>query len=128
MKIIRKTTVKQIVTDHSREKLASFFQTKIEQLKKEIEQLQFEKKKMIFQKRFDREKIDHRFAIEKKKREQNITWYEFQLEQLQQIPNGSEITEREVDEIIDVSIGTEWDKIAGDRSIIIKDGKVIEIK
>lgn len=128
MKIIRKTTVKQVITDQSREKLIAYFENKIIETKKQLDQLQYEKKKLLFQKKFDRNKLENRFRIEEMKREQNIDWYEFQLEQIKQLPNGSEIFEREVDEIIEVSIGSKWDEIAEDRTIIVKDGIIVEIK
>ncbi|GEL75900.1 YlqD family protein [Tenuibacillus multivorans] len=127
MKIVRKTTVKQIVTDQSRDNLKSKFQQKIGQTKKELEQLQFEKKKMIYQKRFNQSKVEERFAIEENKRKQQVDWYEYQLQQLDDIPNGSEIIEGEVDEIVEVDIGDDWQTISGERSITIKDGKIIDI-
>lgn len=128
MKIIRKTIVKQIITEKSREKMKASYENKMNQYKKELEQLEFEKNKLLFQKRFDRSKVEQRFLEEEKKREQQIAWYEFQLTSLDQIPDGSEIYDSEVEEIVEVTVGADWETVAGDRTIIVKDGKVVEIK
>ncbi|RPF56017.1 YlqD family protein [Aquisalibacillus elongatus] len=127
MKIFRKTTVKQVITEESRESLKRQFQRKIGQSKKELEQLQFEKKKLIHQQRFNQTKIEERFTREEHKRNKRIEWLSNQLERLDQVPIGSEIIEGEVDELVDVEIGDDWDQVAGKRSITIKDGKIIDI-
>ncbi len=127
MKIFRKTTVKQIVTEQSREKLKEKFNHKIGQAKKEIEQLQFEKKKLLYQKRYNPSKVEERFAVEEKKRKQKIEWLEQQVKQLDHIPEGSELIEGEVDELVEVNIGDEWDLVSGNRTVTIKDGQIIEI-
>ncbi|WP_194840825.1 YlqD family protein [Filobacillus milosensis] len=127
MKFIRKTTIKQIITSESRNQLKEKFDLKIGQAKKELEQLQFEKKKLIYQKKFSQSKVEKRFVVEENKRQQLIEWYEYQLQQLHDIPDGNEIVEGEVDEVVEVDIGDNWDAISGNRSILIKDGKIIDI-
>ncbi|MFD2638251.1 YlqD family protein [Piscibacillus salipiscarius] len=127
MKILRKTTVKQVITDQSRELIKEKFNQKIGQAKKELEQLQFEKKKLTYQKRFNSSKVEERFSVEENKRKQSIEWLEQQIGQLDHIPNGSELIEGEVDELIEVEVGDQWEAVAGNRTITIKDGQIIDI-
>ncbi|NIK10765.1 YlqD family protein [Alkalibacillus sp. S2W] len=126
MKIIRQTKVKQVLTETSKEKLQYHFENEISAKRKEIDQLVFEKKKLLKQ-QFDPQKVEEKFAKEELKRQQSIEWYEFQLEQLNQLPLGSEMTEREVEEIVEVSIGDNWDELMGNREIVVQDGKIVKI-
>ncbi|MDQ0159116.1 YlqD family protein [Alkalibacillus salilacus] len=126
MKIIRQTKVKQVLTETSKEKLQYHFENEISAKRKEIDQLVFEKKKLLKQ-QFDSQKVEAKFAKEELKRQQSIEWYEFQLEQLKQLPLGSEITEREVEEIVEVSIGDNWEELMGAREIVVQDGKIVKI-
>lgn len=127
MKILRKTTVKQVITDQSRELIKEKFNQKIGQAKKELEQLQFEKKKLTYQKQFNSSKVEERFSVEENKRKQSIQWLEQQIDQLDRIPNGSELIEGEVDELVEVEVGDQWDAVTGNRMITIKDGQIIDI-
>ncbi|MGP4072630.1 YlqD family protein [Piscibacillus sp. B03] len=127
MKILRKTTVKQVITDQSRELIKEKFNQKIGQAKKELEQLQFEKKKLTYQKQFNSSKVEERFSVEENKRKQSIQWLEQQIDQLDRIPNGSELIEGEVDELVEVKVGDQWDAVTGNRTITIKDGQIIDI-
>ncbi|WP_017185496.1 YlqD family protein [Alkalibacillus haloalkaliphilus] len=127
MQIIRKTTVKQVVTEDSKQKLVEQFQEQVAAKQKEIEQLNFEKKKLIYKQKFDQHKVEEKFSQEELKRKQSIEWYELQIEQLDQLPLGSEITEKEVDEIVEVSVGDAYDELFGDREIVVEDGIIVRI-
>ncbi|GAA0461085.1 YlqD family protein [Alkalibacillus silvisoli] len=127
MQIIRKTKVKQVITESSKQQLKEHFERQKASQHKELEQLQFEKKKLIYNNKFDQHKVEEKFSKEELKRKQSIEWYEFQIEQLNQLPLGSEITEREVDEVVEVSVGDDWDQIVGPRKMVIKDGKIVQI-
>ncbi|MET3682113.1 hypothetical protein ABID56_000192 [Alkalibacillus flavidus] len=126
MQIIRKTTVKQVLTETSKHELKTHFENEMAAKRKEIDQLVFQKKKLLKQ-QFDAQKVEEKFAKEELKRQQSIEWYEFQIEQLNQLPLGSEITERDVEEIVDVSIGDDWNNIIGEREIVVQDGKIVKI-
>jgi hypothetical protein len=128
MKIIRKTQVKQVLTEQSKDKLQRHFQNQYVQLENECNQLQFEKRKLQAKKKFSPNEVNKRFQVEIERRQNKMKWVEYQLEQLEILPLGSEIVEREVDEIIDIQIGNHWNEVMGDtRSIIIQDGVVIRI-
>ncbi|PKR78597.1 hypothetical protein CEY16_02245 [Halalkalibacillus sediminis] len=127
MKILRKTKIKQVITENSKSHIISKFNKRIDRLTNEIDQLQFEKKKMIYQKRSDAQRIEQRFAEEEKKRQQRIDWARKQIEQIETLPLGSEVVEGEVEEVIELEVGDRWDDAMGERSILIKDGEIIKI-
>ncbi|MBO8155262.1 MAG: YlqD family protein [Bacillaceae bacterium] len=128
MKIIRKTAVKQVLTEQSKNAMREKFTRQHAQLKNECRQLEFEKRKLQNKKGISQQEVHKRFQREIERRENRMKWLEYKIEQLDILPPGSEITEDEVEEIIDVQEGDNWKELMGDRSIIIKDGVVIRIE
>ena len=59
---------------------------------------------------------------------EKIKLLDFQLEQLHILPLGSELKEREVQALIDVQVGDQWENVIAKRAIIIEDGIVKEIR
>ncbi len=99
-----------------------------QQLKKECEQLQFELKKLEKQKRFQPNNIRMHFEKEIQKREEKAKLLDFQIEQLHILPLGSELKEKEVNAIIDIEVGDRWEAVQKEKTIIIKDGIIDEIR
>ncbi|WP_053219752.1 YlqD family protein [Virgibacillus senegalensis] len=127
MQIIRKIPVKQVITEKSKGKLVEQFNQNKQQLEQECQQLQFEQRKLQNKKGVSKHEVAKRFQQEIKKRKDKIKWIEFQLEQLSILPIGSEITEEEVETLVEVEEGYNWDDISDDKSIVVKDGIVIQI-
>jgi hypothetical protein len=44
------------------------------------------------------------------------------------LPLGSELKEKEVQALVEVNVGDNWDEVTGQRTIIIKNGKIEEIR
>jgi hypothetical protein len=128
VKIIQTVEVKQILTDNSKTKLIDSLQTNKDQLLKECEQLKFELKKMEKLKKFDSAKINLYFTNEMNLRQEKIKQFEFQIEQIHMLSIGSEIKEKEVQSIIEINVGDNWDEVTTARTIIIKEGIVEEIR
>jgi len=128
VKIIQTVEVKQILTDKSKAKLIDSLQVDKVQLLKECEQLKFELRKMEKLKKFDSAKINLYFTNEINLRQEKIKQFEFQIEQIHMLPIGSEIKEKEVQSIIDINVGDNWDEVTTARTIIIKEGIVEEIR
>ncbi|MDR4886522.1 YlqD family protein [Fredinandcohnia sp. QZ13] len=128
MKIIQTVEVKQILTENSKAKLIGSLQTNKDQLLKECDQLKFEQKKMEKQKKFDTAKIKRYFTNEIDLRQEKIKHLEFQIEQIHMLPLGSEIKEKEVQSLIDINVGDNWDEVTSARTIVIKEGIVEEIR
>ncbi|QHS22224.1 hypothetical protein GWK91_04365 [Virgibacillus sp. MSP4-1] len=127
MKMIRKTSVKQVITEKSKERLESKFHRQLSQLENECHQLQFEKRKLQSKKGISPQDVKTRFQKEIDRRQNKMKWLEYQLEQLDILPVGSEITESEIDEIVEVSVGDRWSDVMGEHSITIKDDTIIRI-
>lgn len=128
MEIIKNIVVKQILTEASKHALADKFQLQIEQLQKEIEQLRFEMKKFEKTKKAQTPTILGQIDKEITNRKDKCKLLQFQLEQLEILPLGSELKEAEVQGIIEVNVGDNWEEYVKDRMIIIKDGIITEIR
>ncbi|WP_040373595.1 YlqD family protein, partial [Peribacillus psychrosaccharolyticus] len=61
-------------------------------------------------------------------RQEKIKLLEFQIEQLNILPVGSELKEREVQSIVELEVGANWDEFIQTKTIVIKDGIVSEIR
>ncbi len=79
-------------------------------------------------KKFDPAKIKRYFANEIESRHEKIKQLEFQSEQIHMLPIGSEIKEKEVQSIIDIKVGDNWDDATSARTIVIKEGIIKEIR
>ncbi|WP_066053196.1 YlqD family protein [Robertmurraya korlensis] len=128
MNILQTVVVKQVLTETSKQVLLSKFELEKSQLQKESEQLRFEMRKLekskkmtinSFQKRFDKE-IDTRL--------EKIKLLDFKIEQLHMLPLGSELKEKECQAIVEVNVGDVWEDIQTEKTIIIKDGIIDEIR
>jgi hypothetical protein len=128
VKIIQKIPVKQILTENSKNELRNNFYKHKQQLEQECQQLLFEQKKLQSKKGVSKVDIENRFKPEITKRTDKIKWITFQLEQLEILPIGSEITEDEVESLVEVKEGLDWNELNSNKAIIIKDGIVIQIK
>ncbi|MEQ6387803.1 YlqD family protein [Bacillaceae bacterium S4-13-58] len=127
MKIIRKTTIKQILTPDSKANMKNRFLERKKQLEQEVKQLQFEKKKIEKKLNYSKEEVSKRFQIELDQRKEQIRWLDYQLSQLEILPLGSEITEGETESIVEVNIGDSWETLMKDSCIVVKDGIVDRI-
>ncbi len=52
---------------------------------------------------------------------------DFKIEQLDELKMGSEIVEKEVEALVEVEVGSDWNHIMKEQAIVIKDDKVIRI-
>lgn len=128
VKILQKVIVKQILTEKSKRKLHDSFEVSKSALKRECEQFRFEIKKLEKTNKYSRHDILARFQKEMDMRHEKIKQIDFQIEQLNILPIGSELKETEVEAIIDVDIGDYWDQSLKSKIIIIRDGIIIDIR
>lgn len=127
MKIIKKIEVKQIITEASKEKIKNNFHARKMRLEQECQQLLFEKRKLLNKKGVYKQEIERRFEMEINKRKDEIKIIEFKEEQLEILDIGSEIVEGEVEALIDVNVGANWEELMKERAIVIKDDIVVRI-
>lgn len=128
MKILQNVIVNQVLTDSSKNQLLEKYKSKNSQLQKEGDQLRFELKKLEKTKKFQPASLRAHFEKEINIRQEKIKLLDFQIEQLDILPVGSELKEREVQSIVDVEIGANWDELIQTKTIVIKDGIVSEIR
>nr|WP_276519715.1 YlqD family protein [Bacillus infantis] len=128
VKILQTATVKQILTEKSKRKLLETYMERKTQLLKECEQLRFEARKIEKSKKFQQADLTANFEKETDRRKEKIKLLEFQIEQLHMLPLGSELKEKEVQAVVEIGIGDTWDEVSANKTIIIEDGVVKEIR
>lgn len=124
MNILHQVTVKQILTESSKQTLIDQFTNKKELLEQESDQLYFEYKKV----EKTSKQLAAQFLKEIDKRREKMLVVEFQLKQVHTLPIGSELKEKEVKSIVEVNIGDNWDELMKEKTIVIKDGIVDQIR
>ncbi|WP_110112856.1 YlqD family protein [Bacillus sp. CGMCC 1.16541] len=127
MHILQRVIVKQVLTEKSKQELYERFIERKTQLEKEITQLMFQMKQT--------EKAHHsssllraQFEKEKENRLEKIRVLDFQIEQLGKLTLGSELVEKEVEGLIEVNVGDDWSQLQQAKTIVLKDGIVIDIR
>ncbi|BCB03330.1 YlqD family protein [Bacillus sp. KH172YL63] len=128
MNVIHTITVKQVLTVKSKDLLMQRYENQKKQLAQECDQLQFEMKKIERGKKYPSHKLKKHFDKELNDRAEKIKLLDFQIEQLMILPIGSELKEREVQGMLDIQVGDNWDEAALSKTIVVEDGKVKEIR
>jgi len=128
MKILQNVIVTQVLTESSKNELLDAYKSKRLQLQKESEQLRFELKKLEKTRHTQPATLKSHFEKEINNRLEKIKLVEFQMEQLEILPIGSELKEREVQSLVDVQVGANWEELTKTKTIVIKDGIVSEIR
>lgn len=126
--ILQTVVVKQVLTETSKQVLLSKFELEKSQLQKESEQLRFEMRKLEKSKKMTVNTFKNRFENEIHTRLEKIKLLDFKIEQLHMLPLGSELKEKECQAIVEVNVGDAWEDIQTEKTIIIKDGFVDEIR
>lgn len=131
MKIIKTVVVKYILTEKKKEEIMTQLSAEKIQLQKEIEQLKFQMKKNL--RNYTQEERTNRmvstsFQSEMKKREEKLAMLNFKIEQLNKLQLGTEIKDGTIQAIEEINVGDDWEKITEPAEIIIKDGKIHEIR
>ncbi len=126
--ILQTVVVKQVLTETSKQVLLSKFELEKSQLQKESEQLRFEMRKLEKAKKMTVNSFKNRFENEIHTRLEKIKLLDFKIEQLHMLPLGSELKEKECQAIVEVNVGDAWEDIQAEKTIIIRDGIVDEIR
>lgn len=127
MQIVLPVRISHVLTEKSKKDLQNNFTQKKLRLEQECEQLLFEQRKL------ERNMSDHRIEVankiqkEIKNRKEQQHQLDFKLEQLSTLPLGSELFEKEVDALVEVSIGSKWSTLTKEMTIVIEDDVIIRI-
>lgn len=129
MKVIRQAIVKQVLTEKSRQELFKKFAEEKKRYETECAQLDFERRKVLKKHNHKNNlSITARFNEEIKRRQSKINKLDFQIEQLQILPIGTEVIEEEIEVVYEIQEGDNWNQIANPSEIVIKDGVILEIR
>jgi hypothetical protein len=132
MMLKRKVVVKAILTKSFRMKLENEYKDIIQKMELELEQLQFQSKKLLQEalKKGPKaeEIVSDRLLKEEKKRREKLLQSRELLTQLSTIPDGSELEYAELEGDVEVKIGDDWDKLFQKVEIVVQDGLVVEIR
>lgn len=131
VEIIKKVTVKQILTEKSKTRLKEQFLSRQYQLNKEIQQLEFVLHKKLKENKNNlkyQTSLKESFSREVQKRKDRIRQTEFKLGQLDELELGSELREGTIQMIERIAEGDNWEEIMKGTEIVIKDGIVHEIR
>jgi hypothetical protein len=128
LKILQSIIVKQVLTHESKEKIFRKFHSKKLQLQKECDQLKFELKRLEKTKKVSPEILKRQFEHEINVHKEKIKTVDFQIEQLHILPLGSELKETELQAIVEINEGDHWDQFISGKTIVVKDGIVVEIR
>lgn len=128
MKLIQKVVIMQVLTEQSKSELIHYYTKQKRLLETEMEQLLFEEKKVTHKNRYQPERVSDYFEHELNLRQEQIKLVDFQMEQLNVLPLGSEIRERELETIVDVMVGDKWDENTLNKTIVVTDGVITEIR
>ncbi|UOQ43076.1 YlqD family protein [Halobacillus salinarum] len=128
MQIIRRIPVKHVLTEQSRSKLKNRFDARVKQLEQECYHLTFEQKKLERKPGLSKQEVGRRFSKEISRRKDELRWMEHQLNQLNILPDGSELETDEVEAVLSINEGDEWSESVLEQQIVIKDGIVIRAR
>ncbi|OXS78526.1 YlqD family protein [Domibacillus enclensis] len=126
MQILQTVSVVQVVTDTLKQNRMSAYEQQKRRLERETAQLLFEKKKA---ERGGSKQAEAaaRFQIEIDQRHEKLSVVEFQISQLDQLPLGTELKERDIQSVVEVKAGDRFNGKNGG-TIVVKDGVIIEIR
>ncbi|MCR2820744.1 YlqD family protein [Lederbergia panacisoli] len=128
MRILQTVSVKQVLTEMSKYKLLNKYKNNKQQLKKECDQLLFEMKKLERTRKYTSGGLKTQFDKEIDMRKEKIKLIDFQIEQLDMLPIGSELHDQDIQAVIDVKIGDNWEELTKGKTIVIKDGIITDIR
>jgi F0F1-type ATP synthase membrane subunit b/b' len=128
----RKVKVMMVLTETSRREMQEEFQAMKKRYELELEQLNFQAKKLLQEaQRKGREALDivqRRLQQERQAREEKLSQLSFQLEQVANLPLGSEVHYTTVESEAQVKVGDDWGKVMTGTEIVLVDGIVKEIR
>lgn len=127
LQIIQKVIVKQMITENSKYTLQKKFEREKKQLELECQQLLFEQRKLMNKLTQSKTEVEERFEREINFRKDKMLMIDFKIEQLEVLEIGSEIIEREMEAIVPVEVGKDWETIMKERIIVVKDNIIVRI-
>lgn len=130
--IYRPIQVKILMTEAARAILIDQYQRQIQQQKDEWQRWQFQAKKILAdakKKSAERYSLaQEKIAREERQRQEKLENLQYQLLRAEKLPIGSELEYQTVQSPITIQVGDVWDEIMAGTEILLKDGRVHEIR
>lgn len=129
--IKRTIVVKAKVTEEFKKQMASELQDAIRNLDAELQQLDFQEKRMVLE--LERKNLSaipaarQQVEKERQKRMQARTRLTEQLKSMGQLAIGSEVAQGTLESITEINVGDDWNDIFG-IEVVVCDNKIIEIR
>jgi DNA repair exonuclease SbcCD ATPase subunit len=124
--------VKIIMTETTKQQIIAEYRRQIEQLTMELDQIDQQGRQAIEQAMAQggevAQRVREQVEEERNKRIQQREELIQQIQQVQQMPIGTEVQNMTVETTIDVHVGDDWGEILRGAEIVIKDGIVHEIR
>jgi hypothetical protein len=132
IKVRRPVAIIMILTEQSKTKMKQEYQESARRLKLEMEQLQFQGKKLMTeaQKKGNEsvKLVQERIGQEYRGRREKLDIIMQQLEQLEHLEIGSELHHSTMESECTIQVGDNWEEWILGAEIVIKDAIIIEIR
>ncbi|WP_245632750.1 YlqD family protein [Alicyclobacillus kakegawensis] len=124
--------VKIVMTETTKQQIIAEYRRQIEQLTMELDQIEQQGRQAIEQAMAQggevAQRVREQVEEERNKRVQQREELIQQIQQVQQMPLGTEVQNMTVETTVDVHVGDDWSEILRGAEIIVKDGIVQEIR
>ncbi|MCL6625822.1 MAG: YlqD family protein [Alicyclobacillus shizuokensis] len=132
MTIRQPVAVKIVMTETTKQQIIAEYRRQIEQLTMELDQIEQQGRQAIEQAMAQggevAQRVREQVEEERNKRVQQREELIQQIQQVQQMPLGTEVQNMTVETTVDVHVGDDWSEILRGAEIIVKDGIVQEIR
>ncbi len=131
MRIKVPVPVYMLMTEKTKNNMLNEIKQTIQQIKIELDQLQFQQKKLFTEAQKKGKEavriVQERIGLEHQKRKEKLERLYIQLEQVDKLNEGDKILYNTLETEVEVEIGQSWDEIFHSQEIVIKDGIIIDI-
>lgn len=128
--ITRPVLVKVRVTDQYKKQLAMELQQTVARLELELQQLEFQSKKLLELTKKNQAGVEVAIAqVEQEKQKRLDSRHKLldRLKELGKLINGSEVLQGKVESFVQIQVGDDWNQIMN-AEIILEDGRVVDIR
>lgn len=119
-----------ILTADKKNELEQSFQRNLTQVTTEMKQMEFQLQRALKSVKSNQESngIRDKYKKELQRREEKRKSLEFQLTQLSALSIGTEISSGKTEVLLDLTVGDRWVTNETDLTVVVKDGKILEIR
>ena len=130
--IRRPVAIKIVLTEESKRGIIEEIRQAVSQISMELEQIEFQERRLqndaTNQSEEESDVVRQRLEAERQQRVERRDQMITQLQQIQQLPVGFELSQGTVDSFVEVNVGDSWNTVAKGTEIIVRDGVVVELR